>query len=1031
MIVKINNAEVTIKGNPTLERNVKEELDTGQIVVESTRSKRYEMYAKVDITDPYLNEEQYLIQADNPVQLNANDYQHNLTLIENIAFFNTIYTADRSFKVIGQTLEDILTAYKRELTSYHNISISWSTIPQAVLDEVIPIKEFAGLNFSSILLSLFRKIWAVPKVNRIGEVWDIYPLYHNAKNNNIPEEAISNISQQNNVDYATQVKSQLKNAVNERAVTEVSYFPSENGYVLPRSSSLEKITSKLRYELDSEIVGLLEVKAVDVDYNVIYGNGDPTVTRLNQTVDITSQVVQEEAWDLLPTITSTNLETIMASNNTKNNVRYQVGQSYITNLFEAGTDKIIFSNDTTYLLNALSRALYVLEGLSGTDFIGITSPTQVTGTDETKLRFKYVKRRNIDLVHNRKTKGDMNQSTTIHQQRDSSVEVNEYKKNLKIYSNRMGNKESSKTKVFTYPDTPYELFDYTDNKTIVTRVQNTYHNKFVYCEYEESENFSNIEAEYALMRRSDPYTINAKAVTTNLVVQEYIEFSEIERTLDTRLTANARRLLLGQFETVTLPYSKVSAGVFKPILASWNTNYAIQMPVESSGDGNLITVHVQFPHQTIAGKTYYDLDTDTYNAYLNPLPYTDSDGRLSNYELYFTPDILFEDAGQYPLILDETLYLASNYTNADIVEPVDLDIAASFAVTFQQSFIADERIYVGNAMARNNYFVQNQATSTALDIYTSTKPYGQYDQSPRSYDTDNTANITYAYSYTNRTISLTPTSDMDYFSIVKDGEILLAINRPVLAGETYVLYINHLSDTVPTATIDIELTATASTSIAVLPKTTQLFKATFTATATSDIASEIGKFNYAFTNEETVTASSSLTSEIGKFNQSANIDLQATASSNISYVSAKNFNAVIEEAVTAAVDMTYGYYPNYTKAIDFTATASMNVVTFADLPIETLAPSITNLSYDGSFHFKVKNNDLDNAYVKWAYQTGSADTTPSLGNVLLANNNETALQSTGSYGGSTVVYFSATAHASDTGKLISQLYSFSIRGNDL
>ena len=57
------------------------------------------------------------------------------------------------------------------------------------------------------------------------------------------------------------------------------------------------------------------------------------------------------------------------------------------------------------------------------------------------------------------------------------------------------------------------------------------------------------------------------------------------------------------------------------------------MPVEASGDGNLITVHVFFPHNTLAGKTYYDLATDTLENYLNPLPYTDTDGSLEDYEL--------------------------------------------------------------------------------------------------------------------------------------------------------------------------------------------------------------------------------------------------------------------------------------------------------------------------------------------------------------------------------------------------------------
>ena len=188
-------------------------------------------------------------------------------------------------------------------------------------------------------------------------------------------------------------------------------------------------------------------------------------------------------------------------------------------------------------------------------------------TEDVKMRFKYIKQRNIDLVHNRKTKGVMNDTTTMLHQRDASVEVNEYKKNLKLYSNRMGNVKKSKTKIFTYPNEPYELFDYTDEKTIVTRVQNTWHNLFVSCEYEESENFSNIEAEYALMRRADPYTINAKAVTTNLIRQEFIEFSITTRSENSRLTSDAKELLTGLLNPSTVNLEKVAVGVFRPKLS--------------------------------------------------------------------------------------------------------------------------------------------------------------------------------------------------------------------------------------------------------------------------------------------------------------------------------------------------------------------------------------------------------------------------------------------------------------------------------
>ena len=351
-IVNIDSSLVRLTGNPALERNVKEEKDKGNLVVTSTRTFRYEPYSKVDITTPYGDEEQYLVQADNPVKLNATDYEHNLTLVENIAFFDEIFTADRSFKILGQTLEDILTAYKRELEAYHNILITWTTIPQAVLDETIPFKEFSGLNFSSILLSLFRKLWAVPKVNRVGNNWDIYPQYISNKNSLITSDSISETYQQNNVDYATKIKSQLKNAVNEQ--TESKWFPSENGYILPRSSSLEIITSNLRYTLDSKIIAITKAIAVGVKYNAL--NNDTGITdTLYLDVDITTLVVQEEAYDLLPITTSISSGIIDQTENNKNHIRYKVGQPYITNLYGASTDGIVFSADSYYLRWAIMR----------------------------------------------------------------------------------------------------------------------------------------------------------------------------------------------------------------------------------------------------------------------------------------------------------------------------------------------------------------------------------------------------------------------------------------------------------------------------------------------------------------------------------------------------------------------------------------------------------------------------------------------------------------------------------------------------
>jgi len=269
-------------------------------------------------------------------------------------------------------------------------------------------------------------------------------------------------------------------------------------------------------------------------------------------------------------------------------------------------------------------------------------------------------------------------------------------------------------------------------------------------------------------------------------------------------------MLLGMFEATTIPFDKVSVGVFKPTLTAWNSDYAISMPVEPSGDANSITLHVQFTHQNIAGKTFYNLDTDAIVDYLNPLPYTDVNGTLEDFKLYFTPDILFEDTGEYPLILDETLYLADKLTSNVIEWPLDLDTAASFAFTFELSMIADENIYIGNALSTENYFIKDQATTSAIKIYSSTKPYSDYDQVPRTADTDITATAGYVYSFANRTHTFSPSIALNYFAIVKDDKILLAVNKVVASGGTYVININHVINAALTQLLESIFASTVS-----------------------------------------------------------------------------------------------------------------------------------------------------------------------------------------------------------------------------
>ena len=164
---------------------------------------------------------------------------------------------------------------------------------------------------------------------------------------------------------------------------------------------------------------MLKVEAVDVVFETFNNTTQTMTIHPSMTVDITSQVIQDEAWDLLQVTTLIADAEIAETNNVKNNIRYKVGSPYVTNLFEAQTDTLVFKFDTEYLIGALWRGFFNQTGLD----IFFNTPDAITPnkTEDVKLRFKYVRQRNIDLVHVRKTKGNMNETTTIHQQRDASV----------------------------------------------------------------------------------------------------------------------------------------------------------------------------------------------------------------------------------------------------------------------------------------------------------------------------------------------------------------------------------------------------------------------------------------------------------------------------------------------------------------------------------------------------------------------------------------------------------------------------------
>jgi len=172
-MVKINDVAVTTRGSISYSRNRLEQADFGAFKVVNTIEARYEPYSRV-----LINSEQYLIESDNPVLLKDGNWEHDITLIENIAIFTTVFPVDRQFTTAtSKTIGEILNIYKRELAYYQDFSFTFDDT-DTIYNEKMINKEYAGINLAVIVYDLFRKINAIPRLTWADNTWNLsYELY--------------------------------------------------------------------------------------------------------------------------------------------------------------------------------------------------------------------------------------------------------------------------------------------------------------------------------------------------------------------------------------------------------------------------------------------------------------------------------------------------------------------------------------------------------------------------------------------------------------------------------------------------------------------------------------------------------------------------------------------------------------------------------------------------------------------------------------------------------------------------------------
>ena len=738
-----------------------DEREVGEIIIKNSVKERYQKYDVVDIGQDY----QYVIDVDQVRGLGNGLYEHTILLTGVIDYFEAIDVASRGIYPRANNIESIgtiLNKYKRELEFYKNIQIDF--IQGDWLNVMAIEDELDNLSFKKVLTRLFRILKATPKAIYDNGTWLIYPQKWSFRNNLVNINMNSYYQESDSVNYATKIKAQVKNAIYQDV--EPSWFPSSNGYILPRGENISRTESELEYKLDSDIVSINKVIAVDVEFTTDDGN---IVEEHIKNVDITEHVISEEEFDALEVgpLFDVSAGFIKAK---QNHVRYAIQDSKIFGLYEQ--DQIGLFNTTIQYLNwAIRYQIGQMEEYDITEVKDI-----LTDLRDTKLRIQYTKKRDLDILMNKHNSMGMNVSTEVYNQTASLVELSQLKSNLATLADRSGTTKETFTKEHDIGSVKYEVGDYTEDGRVITKAKYTENNNTILGEYNLNVNFASIEQEYQFKYQLNPYEITGKRLKTNPIQEQFMIASRESKSPQGVLNEKGRKSVLDILSANNNDANKAEYALYQSSPLNYQPNERIHMNVDGGRGSRSISLHASFRKNIVAG---WENDEVDGNLIQQPIIYKKEIGgtfTLPDFKLYLAHDVDIEDSGRYP-ILEETQEMIDNALTIDETKPIDLGINDALGYTLMIHCMSDDQdIIVGNSFAEYNHLIRDVET-TNLKLYKSNRPYTITDIEPRPNDTIDSGIFDFDISQR----KLEVISDADYWAIVKElkgkEQILIAGNK--------------------------------------------------------------------------------------------------------------------------------------------------------------------------------------------------------------------------------------------------------------
>lgn len=792
---KINNELVEIASQVTYNRNRLERADFGRVTIKNTRSARYEPFTRAEFTSDGITE-QYLVESDEPLRLKDTIWEHEITLIENIAIFSTIFPVDRQFtRVPALTIGEILEIYKNELEYYQNFIFDFDETDD-LFDREVTNKEYTGQDLAAIVYDLFRTINAIPRLTWVNDKWVLsYELYtERGSALTISEE--NRQSSVNDIDYATELMTQTRNAINED--TTGIWFPSKTGSVTPRSVGTQLTTSELQYELDSDIAAIYEVEAIGVRV-AVFNKDFNTVKYVD--VDITDFVLSEEVYESLKDETpDTDEYTIKDYTTTatedlskQQTVSYKFDDNVIENLFTKRTFWG-FGVNVNNILNAIRSAFDDTAKTTLKAEIEADNPEVVfqdnvwqyffsgmTNTRDIKIRVRYRPKRDIAYITEKVNNTGFNKATIKNEQRNKSVELSKILESSSITVNRIGNEIINLTESFDTLSEAWELGDYINSNWLATNIQYQLDKTLVVVTADFTKNFANTDRGTSITREPSAYVYTGRSIVSNYIVREYLVlYNESTNQLDdSNLTTNNKNVIMNIFDysaTYNAPLKHISFKPTKPNLSPYLTgNQFIHMPVMAGGSGNSIVIHAGFRDARIAGNALQEISSSWYKK---PVNYTSNDDfELDNATILLSNEINLlddtDDLKYYPII-DSPDLTSLNYNNI----PLDKDPNDIFALTWQLIVTSDDDdIVVPNGFAKFNNLIKEYDTAPVVKQYSSTTPYTIFDKEIKGTEMTNNVTLNVSEGYIEVTDSYGDA--IEYWALAVDGETILAGNNSI------------------------------------------------------------------------------------------------------------------------------------------------------------------------------------------------------------------------------------------------------------